>query len=294
MRTYYIYKVTNTNNGKIYIGKTSNFKERKWQHERCHEKDDCIFHRAIQKYGKEKFNWEIIDQTNNLDFAYKLEKKYIKKYNSYNPNGYNMTKGGSGGSMWNARPVVKLTLNGDFVKKYDSAGETKIDGFHDSDVLLCCKDVISSCKGYMFMFEDEYIDKGPKQYRHPKGPKTTPIIQCDLKGNFIKEFPSVKQAANDTGVNRTTISGVLTGTYKSAGGYIFVYKENFPIKDISKYKRRKKGIKIAQINPKTNEIIQVFDRIADAGRELNVNYKSIHKVVDKPGRTAYGYKWISQ
>ena len=58
--------------------------------------------------------------------------------------------------------------------------------------------------------------------------------------------------------------------------------------------KTKKGRKIAQINPKTDEVIKVFDRIADAGRELNVSYKAIHKVVDMPDRTAYGYKWISQ
>lgn len=294
MRTYCIYKATNTDNGKIYIGKTSQFVERKWQHERCYEKEDCVFHRAIKKYGKEKFNWEIIDETNSLDDAYELEKRYIKEFNSYHPNGYNMTKGGAGGSMWNARPVVRLTLDGEFVKRYDSAGEAKLDGFHGSDVLLVCKNINHSCKGYMFMFEDEYMEHGAKKYIPPKPPKTTPVIQCDLDGNFIKEFPSVQQASDETGVTRTTISGVITGKYKSAGGYIFVYKEDFPIKDISKYRHVKKGIKVAQINPKTDEVIKVFDRIADAGRELGVNYKAIHKVVDKPGRTAYGFKWISQ
>lgn len=294
MRTYYIYKVTNTINGKIYIGKTSQFKERKWQHERCYKKEDCRFHRAIQYYGKDKFNWEIIDETNSLDKAYELEKKYIKEYSSYHPKGYNMTKGGAGGSMWNARPVVRLTLDGEFVKRYDSAGEAKLDGFHGSDVLLVCKGVNCSCKGYLFMFEDEYNERGARKYYPSKPKETTPIIQCDLNGNFINEFTSVKQAAEETGTCRTTISGVITGHYKSANGFIFVYKDDFPIKDISKYHHNKKGRKIAQINPKTNEVIKVFDRIADAGRELNVNYKAIHKVVDKPERTAYGFKWISQ
>lgn len=180
------------------------------------------------------------------------------------------------------------------MKRYDSAGETKTDGFHDSDVLLNCKGLRKSCKGYMFMFEDEYVKYGAKKYIPPKPQTTTPIIQCDLDGNFIKEFSSVNQASKETKTCRTTISGVLTGKYKSANGFIFLYKCDFPIKDISKYRHNKKGKKIAQINPKTNEIIKVFDRIVDAGRELGVNYKAIHKVVDLPERTAYGYKWISQ
>ena len=60
------------------------------------------------------------------------------------------------------------------------------------------------------------------------------------------------------------------------------------------YIQNKKGRKVAQINPKTNEVINIFDRISDAGKTLGVSYKVIHKVVDLPGRTAYGFKWISQ
>lgn len=294
MRTYYIYKVTDKTNGKIYIGKTSNFKERKWQHERCYEKEDCKFHRAIQKHGKENFEWEIIDEALGLENAYELEKKYIKQYNSYGKNGYNMTKGGAGGSMWNARPVVCLSLSGEFVKRYDSAGEAEKDGFCNSYVLLNCKGKMYTCKGHMFMFEDEYLENGVKEYRKPEPTNMRKIIQCDMDGNYIKEYKSLQEASKETGANRTTISGVLAKTYKSANGFIFVYKEDFPIKDISEYRKRKKGRKVAQIDVKSGKILKVFDRISDAGNELGVSYKSIHNVVDMPGRTAYGYKWISQ
>ena len=60
------------------------------------------------------------------------------------------------------------------------------------------------------------------------------------------------------------------------------------------YTKLKKGRKIAQIDIKTNKVVKEYDRISDAGKALGVNYKVIHKVVDKPDRTAYGYKWISQ
>lgn len=295
MRTYYIYKATDLTNDKLYIGKTSDFKARKWQHERCYEKEDCLFHRAIKSHGKENFIWEIIDQANGLDEAYELEKKYIKQYNSYRPNGYNMTLGGTGGSMWNARPVVCLTLSGEFVKRYDSAGKAESeDGFNNVNVLLNCKGELRSCKGYMFMFEDDYNKHGAKKYKMPTPNGCRKIIQCDLNGNFIKEFSSVSEASRETGIYRTTISGVLTGNYKSAGGFIFAYKENFPIKDLNAYQKNKKGRKIAQLNPETNEVINVFERISEAGKKLGVNYKCIHKVLDLPDRTAYGYKWISQ
>lgn len=235
-----------------------------------------------------------MDETTGLENAYELEKKYIKEFETYGKSGYNMTKGGAGGSMWNARPVVCLSISGELVKRYDSAGETEKDGFNNSDVLLNCKGKSYTYKGHMFMFEDEYFKHGAKAYVKPEVANMRNVIQCDMDGNFLNEYKSVQEASENTGSNRTTISGVLTGTYKSANGFIFVYKEDFPIKDISKYRKRKKGRKVAQVDIESGKTIKVFDRISEAGKELGVNYKSIQKVVDSPNRSAFGYKWISQ
>ena len=293
MRTYYIYKATNKINGKSYVGQTCDFHSRVWQHQRCYEKEDCDFHRAIKEFGFDNFSWEIIETCESEDRACELEKYYIEKFNTYR-DGYNMTKGGKGAPYHNARAVVLLTLDGQYIKRYDSAMDAEIDGFHNADVLLNCKGKRRQTKGYMFMFEDEYESNGAKAYRKPKPNGMRSVIQCDMEGNFIQKFKSLQEAARITGTNRTTISGVLSNTYKSANGYIFVYEEDFPIKDLSIYKKRKKGRKIAQVDAKSGEIIRVFDRISEAGEYLGVNYKAIHKVIDKEGRTAYGYKWISQ
>lgn len=293
MKTYYIYKATNIINGKSYIGQTRNYHTRVWQHLRCYEKEDCAFHKALKEYGKDNFTWEIIETCNNRNKSIELEKHYIEFYDTYH-NGYNENRGGVGGH--NARPVVMLTKNGEFIRRYDSACDAKIDGFHDSDILLCCKETSKKqvCKGYMFMFEDEYLKNGARKYIEPKPPNTKTIIQCDMNGNFIAKYDSVNDAAKKTGAYRPTISMVLSKKYKSANGFIFVYENEFPIKDLSIYRVELKGRKISQIDIESGKVIKMFDRISDAGKELGVNYKAIHKVLDKPNRTAYGYRWISQ
>ena len=295
MRTFCIYKAVNTLNGKTYIGKTNNFKKRKREHCRYDIDNGLYFHKALKRYGESNFKWEIIDYADTLEDINNLEKYYIEKYNTYKPNGYNLTKGGDGGSMWNAKPIACLTLNGDFVCKYDSAGEAeKIGGFCNSTVLLNCKGKNHSHKGHMFMFYDDYLKFGAKKYIKPESECMRQIIQCDIEGNFINEFKSVKEASEKTGASRTTISGVLSKTYKSAGGYIFVYKEDFPIKDIGVYTKKKRGKKIAQVDINTHEVINVFESSVEAGKYINGSYKAILKVVDMPKRTAYGYRWISQ
>lgn len=291
MRTYYIYKATNKINGKSYIGQTVDYKSRVWQHMRCYEKEDCKFHDAIKEFGSDNFDWEVLETCNGKEKANDLERKYIELFNSYR-NGYNDNKGGVGGH--NARAIVRLKLDGEFVKRYDSAADAEKDGFNNANVLLCCKNKLYTCKNHLFMFEDDYKENGAKQYIKPESSSKRKVIQCDLDGNFISRYDSVQEASEKTGANRTTISGVLSKKYKSANGFIFVYEEDFPIKDLSIYQKKKKGRKVAQIDIESGEIVNMYDRIADAGRTLGVNYKVIHKVVDMPDRTAFGYKWISQ
>lgn len=95
-----VYIVRNLKNGKIYIGQTQY--DINWR-KRIHYKDakksrhnNSIFHKAIRKYDKEDFNWSILCTCDNKDELDEMEFHYIKQYNSFIPNGYNMTFGGEG------------------------------------------------------------------------------------------------------------------------------------------------------------------------------------------------------
>jgi len=50
------------------------------------------------------------------------------------------------------------------------------------------------------------------------------VLQYDLQGNFIKEWPSVRIASKETGINYSTIRSVAQGKQKTAGGFIWKYK----------------------------------------------------------------------
>ena len=95
----FIYKITNTINGKYYIGQTiQNVKERFYQHcaTKCSKAvSNMAIHRAIKKYGKSNFTVEVIEEIDSTNLNDR-ERYWIKYYNSYN-NGYNSTKGGQDG-----------------------------------------------------------------------------------------------------------------------------------------------------------------------------------------------------
>ena len=82
-----IYKIQNQINGKIYIGQSVHI-ERRWQ-EHCRASAHSLIAKAIHKYGKENFTFEIIEEcaTDDLD---RLEEQYIKQYDSLVPKGYNI------------------------------------------------------------------------------------------------------------------------------------------------------------------------------------------------------------
>lgn len=39
-------------------------------------------------------------------------------------------------------------------------------------------------------------------------------------------------------------------------------------------------------------LLNVFDKISDAGRYIGKSYKNIQSILDDMSRTAYGYKWM--
>jgi hypothetical protein len=51
-----------------------------------------------------------------------------------------------------------------------------------------------------------------------------PILQYDLKGNFIKEWFSIREASIFLKINESSISQQLGGKQKTSGGYIWKFK----------------------------------------------------------------------
>lgn len=99
-----IYKVTNKQNNKIYIGQTINtLNRRRSSHYTATKRHygNSVFHKTLEKYPKDNFIWEIIEtiKTNDKqELQNKLNERecyYIKFYDSNNlDKGYNLTSGG--------------------------------------------------------------------------------------------------------------------------------------------------------------------------------------------------------
>lgn len=95
---HYLYRITNTENKKVYIGQTNNPSLR-WSQHRSNAKYDRgnqVITRAITKYGADAFEFDEIAGCLTQESADIIEEQLIAQYNSRNPNkGYNVAASGN-------------------------------------------------------------------------------------------------------------------------------------------------------------------------------------------------------
>lgn len=87
-----IYIIKNDINNKVYIGQAKNTKTRFQSHCKPSSTNSEVIGRAINKYGREHFWYEILEH--NIENYNEREKYWISKFNSQVPNGYNLMEGG--------------------------------------------------------------------------------------------------------------------------------------------------------------------------------------------------------
>jgi len=97
----YVYLITNIINGKQYIGDHS---ANNLEIDKYFGSGQLII-KAIKKYGLENFKKEIIEYFSTKYESHIAQEKYIKKYNTLSPNGYNISP--TGGTRFNGNQSIE-------------------------------------------------------------------------------------------------------------------------------------------------------------------------------------------
>lgn len=134
-------------------------------------------------------------------------------------------------------PILQLTMDGEFVQRHSSMQSASrslgIDAGHICDV---CNGNREYANGYKWRFEDdnmynialqnykEHVRKSKQSRLDAFTEKALDILQYDLDGNFIAEYPSSRIAAQETGIARRCILGNCAGNTKTTHGFVFKYK----------------------------------------------------------------------
>jgi group I intron endonuclease len=98
---YKLYQITNTVNGKSYIGITQLSVENRWTIHVSHSKDPKYpLQHAIAKYGAHNFTIIVLTESEDRKLISELEEPTIQRLMTHvTTNGYNVAKGGYGGNL---------------------------------------------------------------------------------------------------------------------------------------------------------------------------------------------------
>jgi len=112
------------------------------------------------------------------------------------------------------------------------------------------------------------------------------VYQMDMDGNIIKEFESIKQASDQTGIHNRSINPTCKGRRHQAGGYRWRYvsDENWQPQDNRKSKR------VEQLTIK-DEFICLFKDANEAAEEVDCSPSSIRSACTGSTKTLKGFHW---
>lgn len=257
----YIYRKQILATGKYYVGKHNgknpNYKGSgtEWRYDyKLYVKDRNIdlieeileYVDDISNLNKRERYWlEYFDAANNVLYYNLTNKNYgplITTQETKNKIGNaNRKPKPKGFGKSKCKPVLQYDLEGNFIQEWPSGSEIKR--------ILKLKNITGNCNGkyltcgeFIFRFKDNPL---PKDYKLPiNGNKNNPrseemilrmkvpriknrkpIFQFDILGNFIKEWPSIKEASIKLNINCGGISGCCIGSNPKAGNFKWKYKE---------------------------------------------------------------------
>ena len=116
------------------------------------ENKPCINHKIEGKKGK-TMNMVFFNEDGSIDKERtSIEWVTYKENNNYGTRTERTSK-----------PVIQLSLTGDFIREWPSTAECERNGFYSSNVSACCNGKLPHYKGFRFMYAEDYREKQFKE-----------------------------------------------------------------------------------------------------------------------------------
>lgn len=218
---YTVYQHINKTNGKIYIGITMQNPKQRWGNNGCNYKSSPYFYSAIQKYGWDNFEHNILFQELNKEEACLKEQELIKRYNSMDKDfGYNSTSGGE-----------TFILNEETKQKISQALMGNQNGVGHPCSEEKKKKISEAQKGRQFTEEHrKKLSEAAKNRHIPCSEEKKQKLSQNYPNKrkvYCEElntiFESVQECSRQLGIPATNISKLCNGRGKTLKGYHLKY-----------------------------------------------------------------------
>lgn len=241
-KKYCLYCHTNKINGKKYFGITSQYPDKRWANGNGYRTK--YFYNAIQKYGWDNFEHEVLISDLSCDEAKRLEVEYIKKYHTciYDDEcwGYNATFGGDGALGYKHSEETKEKFRNRVVSKETRekisqsvsnankgrivSEETKIKISKAETGKIVSDETrqkISKAQIGRKLTEEWKLNISKQHLEVPRYNCVSVAQKDKITKEVIHTYMSAAEAYRETGINN--IRACLRGNQKTAGGYIWEY-----------------------------------------------------------------------
>lgn len=212
-KKHLVYKVTNQETGKAYIGVTTrSMEERKADHiQKAAKGTRGYFQEAIATYGVDAFSWQQIDTANNSNELAEKEKKYILQYNSQEQ-GYNSDAGGGFKKV-----VYQFNEDGNLIASFTSLKEIETTLNYDK------RRVSNACTTATFHRGSYWSYSKNSTFKKATDSRKKEVLQLSINEKIIAKYGSVSEASKITGISKTCISRCCREERDSSGGFIWKY-----------------------------------------------------------------------
>jgi group I intron endonuclease len=213
-----IYKITNTINGKSYIGQTIRTIKQRWCNHLCAMKKNKNKHplyRAIAKYGIENFIIEEIGGANSQSELNYQEWLLIYKNDTLWPNGYNMMEGGTNGGKWSKQKREQHSIS--MKKRKFTTWNKGLKGVCKPNITSFTKESAGGTNNFFYGKKHtlESLTKMSKSHDFQKRK-----VICLNTGEI---FGSIKQTSVKLNLDLGNLWKVLSGKQKTIKGYKLKY-----------------------------------------------------------------------
>lgn len=192
------------------------------------------------------------------------------------------------------RKVCQYDINGTFLNIYDKISDAaKNVGLNNhSGITACCKQKVKTAGGFVWRYAEDVV-VGNNLKIDIKNNNVKYVVQYSTDGKYIKEYKSISDASKETGVQVNSIIKNCKGVYKSAGGFIWKYKDDIKNKDSLTKEEIERTISnnIKSVNQfdLNGNFIGTYKSISDAARSINTTPDQVWDCCNNKSKTCHGY-----